>query len=102
MRASMTGLFIQYDAWVVSLLLVAALVGAWYVGLHLGRRAKARGDSAGTSKVGDASLALMGLLLGFTFAVALQKSDQRRVSVVNDANSIGDFYTTALMLKEPI
>jgi hypothetical protein len=45
---------------------------------------------------------LLSLLLGFTFAMALNRYDRRQLAVVDDSNSIGDFYTCASLLKEPI
>jgi hypothetical protein len=53
------------------------------------------------SKFDDASMALLGLLLGFTFGMSITRYDQRRLAVVGDSNAIGDFYTCAAMLKEP-
>ncbi len=53
------------------------------------------------SKFDDASLALLGLLLAFTFGVSISKHDQRRLAVVADSNAIGDFYTCASLIKEP-
>jgi len=46
-------------------------------------------------------MALLGLLLAFTFAIALGRYDQRRLAVVTESNAIGDFYTCASLLKEP-
>jgi hypothetical protein len=53
------------------------------------------------SKFDDASMALLGLLIGFSFAMSIAKHDQRRLAVVADSNAIGDFYTCASLLKEP-
>ena len=52
-------------------------------------------------KFDDASLALLGLLLAFTFGVSISKHDQRRMAIVADSNAIGDFFTCASLLKEP-
>jgi len=52
-------------------------------------------------KFTDASLAILGLLLAFTFAMAVGRHDQRRLAVVAESNAIGDFYTCATLLKEP-
>jgi hypothetical protein len=49
----------------------------------------------------DASMALLGLLLAFTFSLSLARHDQRRLAAIADGNSIGDFYTCATLLKEP-
>jgi hypothetical protein len=44
----------------------------------------------------------LGLLLTFTFSISLAPHEQRRQMVVTDSNGIGDFYTTASLLKEPV
>jgi hypothetical protein len=46
-------------------------------------------------------MALLGLLLAFTFAMTLGRHDNRRHTVVAQSNAIGDFYTCATLLKEP-
>jgi phosphate/sulfate permease len=53
------------------------------------------------SKTVDATIALLGLLLAFTFAMALDRHEQRRVRLVEQANAIGDFYTCATVLPGP-
>jgi len=47
-------------------------------------------------------MALLGLLLAFAFGTSMAKHDQRRIAVVQDSNAIGDFYTCATLLKEPV
>src|SRR5437867_2912188 len=92
-RRSMTAILNQTDPWLVGVILAVALVGAWWAGWVRGVRLARAGNPPPDSKVGDASLALMGLLLGFTFAMAIGKHDHRREMVVTDSNAIGDFYT---------
>jgi hypothetical protein len=46
-------------------------------------------------------MALLGLLLAFTFGSSISKHEQRVIAVVTDSNAIGDFYTCATLLKEP-
>ena len=46
-------------------------------------------------------LALLSLLLAFSFGMSLNKHDNRRDMVLADANSIGDFYTCVSVLNEP-
>ncbi len=58
------------------------------------------GEDPGT-KFTDASMALLGLLLAFTFSMALGRYEQRRLAVVDESNAIADFYTCASLLKEP-
>jgi hypothetical protein len=97
-----TRLVFHVDAWIEASLLAVLLAAAWVVGFRIGRRRRDRGDRTGMGKVGEATLTLMALLLGFSFAVSLQKHDARRLAIVADSNAIGDFYTAASMLKEPV
>jgi hypothetical protein len=46
-------------------------------------------------------MAVLGLLIAFTFGTSIARHEQRREAAVADANAIGDFYTTAALLKEP-
>ncbi len=98
----MSGIFVRLDAWLTALALAAAMLAAWRIGWRRGRRLRARGEEASLDKLDDATLALLGLLLAFTFSMALGKHDRRREMVVADANSIGDFYTCASLLEEPV
>ena len=97
----MTYLIFRADAWATALILFVLMTAAWLIGLMVGRRMIRLGKSVMGSKVPEASLGLMGLLLGFTFAMALEKHGNRREMVVQEANAIGDFYTTVSLLKEP-
>lgn len=98
----MDNLLAQIDAWVIALGLALAMLAAWGAGRWMGRRALSRHGDVSASKFDDAALALLGLLLAFTFSMALGKHDQRRIMVVTDSNAIGDFYTCASLLKEPV
>jgi len=98
----MGSIFAEVDSWVVALALGLAMFAAWEFGLWHGRRLRIETGEVPVSKFEDASLALLGLLLGFTFSMAIVKHDQRRLMVVADSNAIGDFYTCASLLKEPV
>jgi hypothetical protein len=98
----MDSLLARTDAGVVALGLALAMGAAWGVGWWLGRRSRGRKGELPASKFDDASLALLGLLLAFTFSMAIGKHDQRRLLTVSDSNAIGDFYTCVSLLKEPI
>lgn len=89
------------DAWLIALVFAVAMLAAWVAGWRLGQRLPPEsGDDPGT-KFTDASMALLGLLLAFTFSMALGHHDQRRLAVVAESNAIDDFYTCATLLKEP-
>jgi len=100
----MAPIFADIDAWAVASLVAIAMVVGWLAGRWRGRRLRMQLELEGkiaVSKFVDASLAVLGLLLAFTFSMALGKHDQRRTMVVADSNAIGDFYTCASLLKEP-
>jgi hypothetical protein len=85
----------------VAVALAIGMLVAWRVGIWIGRRIQSKGRAAAPSKFDDATFALFGLLLAFTFGMSISKHDQRRLAVVADSNAIGDFYTCATLLKEP-
>jgi hypothetical protein len=88
-------------AWLIALLFAASMTLSWYLGRRYGRHLYPEpGDDPGM-KFTDASVALLGLLLAFTFSMSLGRHDQRRLAVVAESNAIGDFYTCASLLKEP-
>ncbi|HEY4228881.1 MAG TPA: hypothetical protein VGO79_01850 [Thermoanaerobaculia bacterium] len=90
------------DPLLAGALIAGLMLGGWSVGWRWGRRNRARGgEEASESRLGDASLAILGLLLAFTFSMALNKYDRRRDALVTDSNAIGDFYTCAGLLPEP-
>jgi hypothetical protein len=88
------------DIHIIVLILVVAMLVAWSIGKRLGERLLHEGGTK-PSKFDDASMALLGLLLAFSFGMSIAKHDQRRLAVVADSNAIGDFYTCASLLKEP-
>ncbi len=88
------------DIHVIALILVVAMLAAWSIGKRLGERLLSEGGTK-PSKFDDASMALLSLLLAFSFGMSIARHDQRRLAVVADSNAIGDFYTCASILKEP-
>jgi hypothetical protein len=88
------------DPWLTAVVLGVVMLLAWLLGRWWGRRLVPEGEKPDSTSAG-AIVALLGLLLGFTFSLSLAKHDQRRLMVVADSNSIGDFYTCASLLKEP-
>ena len=97
--------FTNVHAWLIASTVAFAMVVGWLAGRWQGKRVRVELKSRGqtpVSKFEDASLAVLGLLLAFTFSAALGKHDQRRMMVVADTNAIGEFYTCASLLKEPV
>lgn len=98
----MENVLTDYDAWAIALILGVAMLVTWGFGLWLGRRRRTADGKPAESKFDDASVALLSLLLAFTFSMSLGKHDERRKMVVADSNAIGDFYTCASLLKDPV
>jgi hypothetical protein len=91
---------VRTDAWITASVLVVIMLLAAEVGLRVGRRtADLRG--AKVTRVDDASAALFGLLLAFTFGSATTRYDRRLWLMVNEATAIGDFAGAAGVLAEP-
>src|ERR1700737_2457592 len=97
----MDSLIGRLDAWVTALLFAVLMFAFWTIGWRRGRRSPSQPGEDPGIKFTDASMALLGLLLAFTFSMALGRHDQRRQAAVADSNAIGDFYTCATLLKEP-
>jgi hypothetical protein len=92
--------FYAPDPWVVAAALGIVMLAAWGLGYWFGQRFHRR-DARKSTKIDDASLAILGLLLAFTFAMAMSKYAARREMMVSDSNAIGDFYTCTSLLPDP-
>jgi hypothetical protein len=91
----------RIDAWLIALGFAVAMLVCWILGWRYGQRSPVDpGEDPGV-KFTDASMAVLGLLLAFTFSMSLGRHDQRRLAVVAESNAIGDFYTCASLLAEP-
>jgi hypothetical protein len=93
--------FERVDASLISIVFAIAMLASWFLGWQRGRRFPSLPGDDPDAKFIDASVVLLGLLLAFTFSMALQGHDQRRSAVVAESNAISDFYTCATLLKEP-
>jgi len=98
------GWIYRLDLWVIFLLTIALFALATEVGFRLGRRAKAKVPESAKSHIGTlegAVLALLALMLGFSFAMALSRYDTRRDLVLAEADAIGTAYLRAQLLPPP-
>jgi hypothetical protein len=92
------------DEWVIAALLLASLFAAAEAGFRLARRRGAARDdgAAALSATMQASvLGLLALLLGFTFAAASARFDDRQRLLTDEANAIGTAFLRAQLLPEP-
>ena len=81
---------------------VMAVLGALLQRRHAGppdRSEKKEGGQEGY--VVSAVLGLLALLMGFTFSLAVDRFDARRVLVLQEANAIGTAYLRAQLLASP-
>ena len=97
----MTLLLAGLNPIILCLALAIAMLAAWTAGRWMGRELRRQGGEMKPSKLDDASLAMLGLLLAFAFGMSISKHDQRQGLVTTDSSAIGDFYRTAAMLKGP-
>lgn len=83
--------------------LFAGLFVAFEIGFWFGKRARRR-DAGVAGQVGaiqGATLGLLGLLLGFSFAAAGARFLERQDLIVQEANAIGTAWLRADLLDEP-
>jgi hypothetical protein len=66
---------------------------------HRRRRPEAR--DSGSALIDESCLAILGLLLAFSFAAAYSKLDTRNAKVVEDANAIRSLHFLSQLLPEP-
>jgi len=88
----------------IALSLAAGLLMAMEVGYRLGVRAVREKEAPGGSQVGaiqGATLGLLGLLLGFSFAGAAARFLERQDLIVQEANAIGTAYLRVDLLEQP-
>ena len=95
----------QHPAWVLGLYLLLILLLFMEVGFRLGLRHGPVAEETEKTLRGDvtlsAMLALLGLMLAFTYAFSLSRADLRKQAVVNEANAIGTAFLRADLVAEP-
>jgi hypothetical protein len=91
--------------WQIWLAISAGLIAVYELGyrgntLALKYGLTARKDE-GIAFLVSAALALLGLLIAFTFAMATDRYDARRTLIVDEANAVGTTYLRVQLLAEP-
>ena len=87
----------------VFLIIIAIMLAFAEIGYRLGLRLHLTNDIARKGQIGGvqgAVLGLLGLLLGFTFAMAVERYDTRRGLVVQEASAVGTTYLRASLLPD--
>src|SRR5688572_28298754 len=88
----------------VAITVVALLFGSSALVMYFRRRrgVERKADEKGAEQlIVSAILGLLALLLGFTFALAIDRFDTRRALVVAEANAIGTAWLRAGLFDEP-
>jgi hypothetical protein len=80
-------------------LIAGSLLGALELGHQLGRRSSFAEGQATT--VAGSSLALVGLLLAFSFSMAGERHAARRAAAVDEVNAIGTLWLRTSLVEEP-
>jgi hypothetical protein len=95
--------FSSAPLWLVLLITLAALCITAGIGMAFSsRRAADPEDNTHEGYLLSATLALLGLLVGFTFSMTLARYDKRRETVVVEANAIGTAWLRAGLVEGPI
>lgn len=92
------------NQWIVFCVVTLLLLGLAHAGYRSGHAFRRRNPEAAENHSGSvqgAVLGLLGLLLGFSFAMAVGRYDTRRSLIVEEANSIGTTWLRADFLPEP-
>ena len=97
-------LFFSLNDLALILVLFAIILGATLAGLTAGRRLHHRSDALKEpiAAMQAAVLGFMALILAFGLTLAVGRYQDRRASVVQEANTIGTTYLRAQTLAEPV
>ena len=97
-------LFFSLSDWLLIVVLFAIIFGATIAGLMAGRRLHHRSDKLREpmATMQAAVLGFMALILAFGLSLAVGRYQDRRASVVEEANAIGTTYLRAQTLAEPV
>lgn len=93
----------------LGLILLIIVIGITWAGMRVGIKGAKRARAADSLEKDDdvngaivpAVLGLLALLLGFTFALAIDRFETRRALVLEEANAIGTAYLQAQVLPQP-
>lgn len=95
----------EVPLWLVGILFLVPLLVAVELGFRMGLHQFRQAPDAKRSVRGDVTLgsmlALLGLLLAFTYAFSLSRADMRKQAVVQEANAIGTAFLRAELGAEP-
>jgi hypothetical protein len=96
----------QYELplWLVIFLFLIILVVPMEIGFRLGQQRRLRSDAAKAARNDvtlAAMLALLGLMLAFTYSFSMSRSDLRKQALVAEVNAISTAFLRADLASEP-
>jgi len=95
----------ELPLWVSGTIILIVLLLAMEFGFRFGLSIRRSNEKAGDATRGDvtlgALLALLGLMLAFTYAFTLSRADLRKQAVWHEANAIGTAFLRADLAAEP-
>lgn len=100
-------IWVVYDLpiWLTALFILTILLVSMEVGYRGGRRKWVATDECSPSEGSDVALAsmlaLLGLVLAFTYSFTLSRADSRKQAVLDEANAIGTAFLRANLAPEP-
>ena len=101
----MPGLFDIVPLWLILPLTIAISLASVELGYRFARYRRQQAETEKEAPVGGmvgATLALLALMLAFTFSLAGSRFEDRRQVVLSESNAIGTAYLRAAMLPEPM
>jgi hypothetical protein len=103
MIATLSSWLLYVPIWIIGAALLGGMLASAWAGSSLRKRHDGA-DGEGGEKEGlvvSSVMGLLALLIGFTFSLALDRFDARRVAVVEEANAIGTTYLQTQLLDSP-
>jgi len=95
----------EWPIWIDGALFLVLLLISVEIGFRIGLRRHRESVDAKRAVRGDVTLgsmlALLGLLLAFTYAFSLSRADMRKQAIVHEANAIGTAFLRANLGSEP-
>ncbi|MEP9360818.1 hypothetical protein [Sphingomonas sp. KR3-1] len=107
MNALLSHWLLATPIWLIGIFLFAGMLAFAWLGIRLRRRrdraagGKIDKDDAQEGLIVSAVMGLLALLVGFTFSLALDRYDARRMGVLEEANTIGTTYLRSQMVDAP-
>lgn len=99
--AADVNLVFDWSAWVMACGMLALMFAANEVGFRLGGPDDPEDETPDGSAFKGSVLGLVALLLGFSFSMTVQRYDQRRAIVNDEANALGTLHLRAGLIPDP-